>query len=212
MSPPPLPSMTRQPEGALVLREDEEVTACTRVDLDVDALYRRHARDVGRWASRLCGPDIDVEDIVHEVFLVAHKRRHTFRGTSKPSTWLYGITLRVVSDRRRARTWRRWFGLSASDRREGEPGVDAAAGEPSALDRLEGEQARRQVYDILDGLKEEHRTVLVLFELEGMPGQEIAAVTGTTVANVWVRLFRARKEFTKRFLAREAAEGRGEIR
>ena len=37
-------------------------------------------------------------------------------------------------------------------------------------------------------------TALVLFEIEGKGAQEIAELTGTSTANVWVRLSRAREK------------------
>jgi DNA-directed RNA polymerase specialized sigma24 family protein len=48
---------------------------------------------------------------------------------------------------------------------------------------------------------------LILFEMEGLTGQQIAEVTKTSLSNVWVRLLRGRQQFTKRFLAWEARVG-----
>lgn len=175
---------------------------------DLEALYRAHAAEVSRWAERLAGPQLEVEDIVHEVFLVAQKRLPSFRGDAKVSTWLYGITVRVVSERRRSRRWRRLFGWRGGRDLAQDPGVDVADGGPSALERIEALEARRAVYEILDCLKEDHRTVLILHELEGLSGKEIAAITGLSLANVWVRLHRARKAFLVRFQKWEAATTR----
>ncbi|HXI55526.1 MAG TPA: RNA polymerase sigma factor [Polyangia bacterium] len=184
----------------------------TSVAPSLDALYRTHAATVTRWVSRLCGRDVEVDDIVHEIFLVVHKRLSTFRGDAEITTWLYSIAVRVVSDRRQARRWRRWFGWRGViiDDDRGET-VDAAhAVGPSALELLETQEAQRTVYQVLDRLSEEHRTALILFEIEGLSGQEIAAITGTSIENVWLRLHRARKQFTRYFLAWEAEHQPGE--
>src|SRR5262249_44087441 len=50
-------------------------------------LYRAHAQTVARWASRLGGPAIDVEDVVQEVFLVVQRRLREFRGEAEITTW-----------------------------------------------------------------------------------------------------------------------------
>ena len=177
----------------------------------LDALYRRHAVTVAGWVMRLVGPGVEIEDIVHEIFLVVHKRLHTFRGDSDIKTWLYGITTRVVADRRRARRWRRWFGWRGSQDREGADVVEAASSaEPSALDLLESKEAQRVVYQVLDRLPEDHRTALILGAIEGLSGQEIAAITGTNIENVWLRLHRARKQFRRHFLDWEAESQPGE--
>jgi len=45
----------------------------------------------------------------------------------------------------------------------------------------------------MDQLSEAQRTVLILFELEGMSGQQIAEITGASASAIWVRLSRARR-------------------
>ena len=195
--------------GSIPLRGEETTTRSAGGSLD--DLYRKHAVTVASWVIRLVGSDVEIEDIVHEIFLVVHKRLHTFRGDSDVKTWLHGITTRVVADRRRARRWRRWFGWRGSRDRDGTDLVEAAsAGEPSALELLERDEARRVVYQVLDRLPEDYRTALILGAIEGLSGQEIAAVTGTTLENVWLRLHRARKQFRKHFLVWEAANRSGE--
>src|SRR5260221_10342853 len=76
----------------------------------LDDIYRLHAPMVARWVGWLTGQEVEAEDVVHEVFLVVHKRLHTLRPDASLAAWLYAITIRVVADRRRARRWRRWFG------------------------------------------------------------------------------------------------------
>jgi len=78
--------------------------------------------------------------------------------------------------------------------------------QPNALDLLQRREATAALYDILDGIGEKYRTVIILFELEGLSGEEIAALTGISLANVWVRLHRARQKVLKRFLAWEERE------
>src|SRR5262245_62237789 len=75
--------------------------------LDFDAVYREHGRTVARWAARLGGPGITVEDVVQDVFLVVSRRLHEFRGEAKLATWLFGITDRTVRNWRRRQRWRR---------------------------------------------------------------------------------------------------------
>jgi RNA polymerase sigma-70 factor (ECF subfamily) len=164
-------------------------------------VYRRHARDVGRWAARLGGPATDVEDVVQEVFLAAHRKLGGFRGDASLSTWLYRITENVVRHRRRKDRWRRWLGGTAD-----ETAGDLAAPGPSPLEALRERQATERVYRVLDAMKEKYRTVLILFELEELSGDEVARLTGTKLATVWVWLHRARADFAKRLTELDAQE------
>jgi RNA polymerase sigma-70 factor (ECF subfamily) len=156
--------------------------------LDLGRIYRAHAADVSRWARRLRGPGADVEDVLHEVFLVAHRRLGEFRGDAKISTWLYAITVRVVQDHRRKDRWRRWLRLARLA-----PSDAPAPATP--LEAFESRRASEVTYQLLDALPEAERSALILFELEGLSGEQIAAITGEAVGTIWVRLHRARARF-----------------
>jgi RNA polymerase sigma-70 factor (ECF subfamily) len=174
------------------LRPDE--TASDPADaavLSLDALYRAYAATVARWAAHLGGPHLDVEDAVHEVFLVVNKRLPEFRGDAKVTTWLYRITERVVRGGRRRERLRRWLDFV----RRGDVEQSLAPPRLSPVEELERRQSRATVYRILDRLAEKYRRVLVLFELEELSGEEIAALTGLKLATVWVQLHRARALF-----------------
>jgi len=171
--------------------------------LDLQAIYRSHADDVARWARRLGGPEMDIEDVVHEVFLVVQRRLNEWRGDARITTWLYEITFRVVGGRRRHRRWLRWPADGGKRHL-----AKLAADQPDALDLLQRREATALLYRILDSIGEKYRTVLILFELEGLSGEEIAALTKTSLSNVWVRLFRARQRVMERFSAWEAKEPR----
>ena len=59
------------------------------VAADVGELYRQHAETVARWVARLGGPLIDLEDAVHEVFVIAQRRRPSTEGAARITTWLF---------------------------------------------------------------------------------------------------------------------------
>ncbi len=170
----------------------ELVSPHDRGSSSLDAVYRAHAAAVARWAARLGGPGVDLEDVVHDVFLVVQRRLPEFRGDAKLTTWLYRITVRVVHRHRRRAKWRRLLPWSA----EREHTVPDDRPDPEAA--LDAGYAERLVYSALEGLREEYRTALVLFEIEGQSGEEVAAVLGVRVETVWVWLHRARRHFTRR--------------
>jgi RNA polymerase sigma-70 factor (ECF subfamily) len=160
---------------------------------DFDAVYRAHAARVARWAARLGGPTADVDDVVQEVFLVVHRQLHKFRGEAQVTTWLYRITENVVRHRRRKERIRRWLGGSADD-----VGGKLASHRPTPVEELERRQAQERVYKILDAMNERYRTLLILFEIEGLSGEEISELTGTNPDALWVALHRARAQFVQR--------------
>lgn len=160
---------------------------------DLDTLYRAHAQRVARWASRLAGPSLDAEDLVQEVFLTAQRLLPGFRGEAEVTTWLYRITANVVRHRRRKDRVRRWLGGSAED-----VAGRIASLRPTPVEDLEQRQAAELLYRALAGMAEKYRSVLILFELEGLSGEEIARLTGTRPATLRVWLHRARGQLVER--------------
>jgi RNA polymerase sigma-70 factor (ECF subfamily) len=159
---------------------------------DAGSLYRAHMHQVARWAERLAGPTLDVEDIVSEVFLIAHERLASFRGDSSLSTWLFGITDRVVRHRRRKERWRRWLAGSADETAGHLPGTG-----PDPLRVAERNQAAARVYRVLDRLGERDRQILILCELEELTAEEVGELLGIQPGNARLRLHRARARFLR---------------
>ncbi len=155
-------------------------------------MYAEHAATVARWAARLGGPSADVEDITQEVFVVVNRRLSEFRGQSRMSTWLFGITAKVAANERRRRKLRQWWlRLMPS------AGEDAPASGDGSLAQLEKRERRVLFHRALDRLSERHRRALVLFELEELSVDEVAAHMGLRPGNVRVLLHRARAAFLK---------------
>jgi RNA polymerase sigma-70 factor (ECF subfamily) len=156
---------------------------------DFRAFYDLWFEDVARWIRALGGAEADRDDIVQEVFLVVRRRMVDFDGIN-PAGWLYRITRRQVRDFRR----RAWVKHIFTRRRFEDPdALVSDAGGPAA--DLERKEEQRILATILGKLREERRTAFVLFELEGLSGDEIARIQSVPLNTVWTRLYHARKEF-----------------
>jgi RNA polymerase sigma factor (sigma-70 family) len=153
-------------------------------------VYRLHAADIGRWAGRLGGPRVDVDDVVQEVFIVINRQLLNFRGDAKLTTWLFRITERVVLNHRRWWAVRRI--MTSLTSRHGET---LAATNTDPLQLLEQRASVDEAYHVIDRLPEKYRRVLVLSELEEMPPEAIATLLEVRVETVRVRLHRARRLF-----------------
>jgi RNA polymerase sigma-70 factor (ECF subfamily) len=166
----------------------------TAKQLDPDAIYRMHVHLVGRWVVRLGGPAMDVEDTVQEVFTIACARLSSFRGDSTMATWLFGITDNIVRHRRRKQRWWHWLSGTAD-----ETAGNLPASGSNPLQAFEQVQAVRNVYRILDRLREGDRRVLILFELEELAADRVGELLGISAANARLRLHRARARFLRAY-------------
>jgi RNA polymerase sigma-70 factor (ECF subfamily) len=153
---------------------------------DVHRLYVAHAAGLRLALQRLAGPGLDPEDLLQEVFVVALRKSADLSRAQSPVAWLFGVATRVAATRRRTATWKRWLGL------EHAPEL-ASAESPSRT--LEQKQASLLVESALQALSAAKRDVFVLFELQGLTGEEIAQALGIPLKTVWSRLFYARREF-----------------
>jgi RNA polymerase sigma-70 factor (ECF subfamily) len=166
-------------EGALVERCVSGDQAAWR------ALYRANYPIAAAFLRKLGVRNQELDDATQEVFVQLYRYLPRFRGEAQLKTWLYTL---CTTQARRVRRWRavsktlqRWFN---SD------------GPVTSLEMSEGEALRR-VQSSLDRLNDGERLVLVLYEFEGLSGEEIARVAGCPVATVWRRLHYARRRFTE---------------
>ena len=184
------PALARTPPLA-----EEEERLCP---LDLETVYRTHALAVARWASRLGGPSVDAEDVVHDVFLKVRRELPHFRGEGKLTTWLYRMTLNEVRHRRRKERWRRWLGGLIPP-----AAAETASPERGAPELLQRREDIAHLYAALQDMNEKYRQVLILFEMEDRTGEEVAELLGARVETVWVWLHRARAQLAARVHAME---------
>ncbi|MCC6877952.1 MAG: sigma-70 family RNA polymerase sigma factor [Sandaracinaceae bacterium] len=168
-------------------------------DLSLPRIYEEHFDFVWRSARRMGVAESAVDDVVQEVFLVAHRRLEDFERRSSIRTWLFGILLRVVSDYRRS--LRRKGGLA--------PLPESLPDSGDTPDRrAERQQAVALLHRLLDTLDDDKRAVFVLAELEQMSAPEIADALSVNLNTVYSRLRAARMGFDKALARHQAQEAR----
>jgi len=169
--------------------------------LGLEAIYRAEAGRVAVWIQRL-DPAGDTEDLLHEVFLVVKRRLAEFRGDAALRTWLHAITTRVVLSERRKRRVRRFL-LGRET-----PVLAERVAPKTPEDELRARELGRLLYELLERLSERDRTLLILHELEGLAGAELATVAGVSEKAVHVALHRARTRLRAAYVARHAERER----
>ncbi len=169
-----------------------------------DAIIERYAPRLYNLSLRITGSREEAEDCVQDTFLRAFKALQHFRGEAAFSTWLYRVTVNVANDARR-RLSNKPIPVSELANRDsdssppelerfGETTQEADTPETSLLKS----QRRQVVTDAIQSLPEHHRTVIVLYDLQGLSYEEIAAVLNTRVGTVKSRLNRARLALKER--------------
>jgi RNA polymerase sigma-70 factor (ECF subfamily) len=162
----------------------------TGVTPDLAELHAEHVDWVFRSLQRLGVREPDLEDALQEVFVVVHRRLDSFDGSSRITTWLFGIAMRVAAAHRR-KAHRRLELLSA------DPTTEHVSQGRSPEEQAVASEAREQVLVILDSMDLPKRVVFVMFELEEMSAPSIAHELEIPIGTVYSRLDAARKEFVR---------------
>ena len=149
-----------------------------------------------RALRRLGVPSADIEDLVHDVFVVVHRRLGDFDRQRAVRPWLFGIAFRLASENRRRAHNRREIPTSS---------VDAPGRLPAADALIETDERRQMVLDCLQALSLEQRAVLILVDIDGESPAEVALSLKTPIPTVYSRLRAARIRFA-------AAVGRAKLR
>lgn len=154
-----------------------------------EQLVERHNDVVYRVAARVVGRE-EAHDVAQESFLRAYHRLSRFRGESHFRSWLLQITHNSALNALRKK---RPDPVASVPEDEAAQAVGSARAR-SPVTQLEDQERRERLESKLSELRDEHRVVLVLRDLEGLAYDEIAAVTETPVGSVKGRLHRARNE------------------
>jgi RNA polymerase sigma-70 factor, ECF subfamily len=160
---------------------------------DFDKLYDEYADFVWRNARRLGAMPDALDDVMQDVFLVAHRKLDELSSFESLRAWLFGIVIRVVRDHRRSLRRKDPQQRSASPVLDPELLPDTRAGNPQAA--AEQNDAVRLLHAVLGELDDVKREVFVLAELEEMTEMEISLALGENANTVHSRLRAARKDF-----------------
>lgn len=173
------------------LRERDE-----RAFRELVALHRDRVYNI---CYRMMGSKTDAEDVAQEVFIAVFKTIDSFREESKFSTWLYRVSVNHCKNR--IKYLARRHDRDRDELDENTAGANGVAMSPptrSADRALEGIQLEELLREAINTLDEEHRTVVVLRDVEDLSIEEICEITDLPDGTVKSRLHRARLALRKK--------------
>jgi len=176
-------------------RDDNLSRPAPSSSLDLGALYTAHAAFLARTVARLTGAGAHVDDVVQEVFLIAHRKHAVVAEHPDPRGWLYRTARNVVQHHRRSIARR----LRLAEAVGHEPDTTHDALPDELMERKRHGDAIRAV---VASLPDKQREVFVLYELEQLSGEEVATMLEIPAGTVWTRLHHARKRFKELWLKR----------
>lgn len=174
--------------------EAELAEGCRTGSIDAyERLYEVHGPRMKSIALNLLGNVADAEDAVQEAFLKVYRSARGFKGRSLFSTWVYRVLVNTCYD------------VMRRGRRRPEAAITDADDVPTV--QSADHSLRMSLEQCLGRLRPRHRSVFLLFEVEGFTHREIGEILDVPEGTSKTLLFAAKREL-QAMLWKSGAAGR----
>jgi len=180
--------------GTLMNSSADLVTRTCQGDSEAFRLiFERYSRPVISFIFDMVNDRGLAEELTQETFVRAYRAMRTMRKETKLSTWLFGIARNVARESIRARV-RANSHVHLADKSV----MDLSDNKPVPVDGLLSKELNDLIRRSLAALDEDKRLVFTLKVLHQCSYEEIAAITGFSIAKLKTDLHRARAEMRRR--------------
>jgi len=157
-----------------------------------EELVKKYEGKVYGLASRMLAFSEDANDAAQEAFIKAYRSLKNFRGDAKFSTWLYRITNNVCLDYIRKNSRRELPLEIEGDPEEGGARAPDIVSDVNVEKLAEDGEFRALVQRAINKLPEQHRTMVLMRDVQGLGYTEISEMLGLPEGTVKSRINRAR--------------------
>jgi len=188
---------TEESESQNNPREDDALVARTQSG-DVaafDGLVRKYSPRLYSLVYNMTSNHEDTNDLLQEIFAKAFRSIHGFRGKSSFYTWIHTIAVNMTINFVKKRGRRPQMSLDDLDSniQNDKDFIELTSGSDPVRDAYLSE-LQKKLNEAMQRLSIEHRTVVTMFDVQGMPHAEIAKILGISEGTVRSRLFYAHRQ------------------
>lgn len=183
------PLSTREEDKLLVERAQNGDTSA------FDVLVLKYSPKLYGLVYHMTSNRDDAHDVLQDVFAKAYRALKRFRGQSSFYTWIYSIATNMTLNFLKKRGRRFTYSLDDVDSgiERDQEFIDATAGSDPVREAGLNE-LQRKLNEAMMELSEDHRAVVTMFDIQGLPHAEIAKIMGTSEGTVRSRLFYAHRQ------------------
>jgi len=176
---------------------DEELVARTQTgDTGAfDELVLRYSRRLYGLVYNMTSNHEDTNDLLQDVFAKAFRSIRGFKGNSSFYTWVHTIAVNMTINFLKKRGRRSALSLDDMDGAiENDPDFISFAGGTDPRRQAGLSELQKKLNEALQKLSEDHRAVVTMFDVQGMPHAEIAKILKISEGTVRSRLFYAHRQ------------------
>jgi len=170
-----------------------------------DQLVRKYSSRLYGLVYNMTSNHEDTNDLLQDIFSKAYRSIKGFRGKSSFYTWLHTIATNMTINFLKKRS--RNYQMSLDDIDNGvqhDPEFIELTSSPDATREVNLKELQQRLNEAMMKLSNEHRAVVTMFDIQGMPHAEIGKILGISEGTVRSRLFYAHRQlqnYLQEFLA-----------
>jgi len=160
-----------------------------------DELVRRHQQRIYATIYHMTANHEDANDLAQDTFIKAFAALKSFKGGSSFYTWVYRIAVNKTLNFLKSR--KRHAAMSLNDldlHAENDPDLVALVSDKTPRRDAQLSELQEKLNEAMLKLSEQHRLVVTLHDVQGVPHEEIAKIMDCNVGTVRSRLFYARQQ------------------
>jgi len=168
-----------------------------------DKLVLNHKDRIFNLCFRFLGDYQEANDSAQEVFVKAYRSLKRFRFESAFGTWLYRIAVNTCKNKVKSLDYRyakKMVYLDNPGAVQDAHGLEISDETQSPLAELEKRERMELIQRAIESLPPEQKTVVILRDIQGLPYDDIADITGYGLGTVKSRLSRARLELRRKLM------------
>ncbi|TCO80012.1 RNA polymerase sigma factor [Marinisporobacter balticus] len=157
-------------------------------------LIKEHQKLAFNIAYRILGNIEDAKDATQDAFIKTYKSLYKFKGESNFSTWLYKIVTNTCLDLLRKRKVQNTYSYDGQvETQDGKIVRELHDEKHSPEIIVQRRECKKNIQDAIRCLSENHKTVIVLRDIQGFSYEDISKMLGCSEGTIKSRISRARQ-------------------
>ena len=160
-----------------------------------DELVMKYSKKLYGLVYNMTSNKEDTHDILQDVFAKAYRSLRHFRGKSTFYTWIYSIAVNMSLNFLKKRKRRSGMSLDAVDSGiQNDPAFVDQGHRANPRHQSNIHELQKKLNEALQALSVDHRAVVTMFDIQGMPHAEISKVLSVSEGTVRSRLYYAHQQ------------------
>ncbi len=157
-------------------------------------LVRRYKDPLMNFLFKFVGSRTVAEDILQETFFRLYKNKDYYTTVAKFSTWIYTIASNLAKTELRRQNRRAFFSIQGTNNKEEEDVSEIELPDETYRPDVQADSniKFKIIQDALMKIKPIYRELIILRDIEDLPYEEIAEITGLKLGTVKSRINRGR--------------------